>query len=516
MIDEKLFHSYLKDEISLNELSLQFELESETFLKALAKYENTEFLDFKEYDETLCEILPLAVLEKFSILPLKSDVHNLYIVRAKPCSFEILEEIQSFCRNFFIKTAYADEVKISKELKRLRIKEKLKSLSIQVRQEWKENAKQDETSSISQIFDFIFREALQCNASDIHIEAQDKDSLIRFRVDGVLIFFALLQKDIYEALVFHIKFLAQLNVAESRKAQDGSFEFEFFKQKYDFRISSVPLIYGESVVVRILKHSFDFLELQNLHLGEKNYTRLCRILQASYGMIIFTGPTGSGKSTSLYACLNEIKSIQKKIITAEDPIEYKMPHIQQILLNSKAGLDFTNALRAILRQDPDIIMVGEIRDEESLDLALKSSLTGHLLFSTLHTNDALSTIDRLLDMKAKPYLLASSLKLIVAQRLIRKLCAKCKQKTYNKALKQESYEPKGCEECNHTGFAGRQVLVELLEFDENVAGFVREGKSKSELLDYIKKQGFETMFEMGLQKVKEGITSFNEIIRVLQ
>ncbi|MCX2683245.1 GspE/PulE family protein [Campylobacter sp. MIT 21-1685] len=516
MIDEKLFCSYLKDEITLDELSLHFGLQSEQFLKALAKYENTEFLDFQEIDETLCKILPFALLEKFKIVPIKSDKHHLYIARAKPCSFEIIEEIQSFCRDFFIKAVYADELKITKELQKLRIKEKLKNLSMQLRQEWKENTKQEAMSSISQIFDFIFQQALELGASDIHIEAQNENSLIRFRIDGVLTFFTLLEKDIYEALVFHIKFLAHLNVAESRKAQDGSFEFELCKQKYDFRISSVPLIYGESVVIRILKRSFDFLELKNLSLGKKNYTLLHKILQAPYGMILFTGPTGSGKSTSLYACLNEIKSLEKKIITAEDPIEYKMPLVQQILLNSKAGLDFTNTLKAILRQDPDIIMVGEIRDEESLDIALKSSLTGHLLLSTLHTNDALSTIDRLLDMKAKSYLLASSLKLIVAQRLVRKLCPKCKQKIYSKELKEESYEPKGCEECNHTGFIGRQLLVELLPFDENLAELVRKRKNRTELLHYAKKQGFQTMFEMGLEKVKEGVTSLNEIIRVLQ
>ncbi|VUA73950.1 Type II secretion cytoplasmic ATP binding protein (PulE, ATPase) [Campylobacter coli] len=233
-------------------------------------------------------------------------------------------------------------------------------------------------------------------------------------------------------------------------------------------------------------------------------------------MILLTGPTGSGKSTSLYACLNELKSIEKKIISVEDPIEYKMPLIQQILLNPKAGLEFNNALRAILRQDPDIIMVGEIRDEESLDIAIKASLTGHLLLSTLHTNNAISTIDRLIDMSAKPYLIASALRLVIAQRLVRKLCPKCKQKsTKVYEIKGDFFEAKGCEYCHHSGYQGRELISECLYIDEEIAQVIREGGYKNKILELAKVKGFQSMFEQGLQKAKEGITSIDELLRVL-
>ncbi len=330
--------------------------------------------------------------------------------------------------------------------------------------------------------------------------------------------FAIFEKDIYEALVFHVKFLACLNLAESRKTQDGSFELDFENERYDFRVSCLPLIYGESVVIRILKHDKEILDLYKLNLGNKNLEILKKILHRPNGMILLTGPTGSGKSTTLYACLNELKSIEKKIISAEDPIEYKIPLVQQILLNSKVGVEFNSVLRAILRQDPDIIMIGEIRDEESLDIALKASLTGHLLLSTLHTNDALSTIDRLLDMQAKSYLIASALSLVIAQRLVRKLCPWCKQKSKKHYIEFEGefFEPKGCERCHHSGFFGRELIAECLEINEDLACAIRENQDKTILMELAKKYGFQTMFEQGLKKAKEGLTSIDELLRVVR
>lgn len=364
----------------------------------------------------------------------------------------------------------------------------------------------------------MLNEILPLNASDIRIEARLEDALIRFRVDGILRELANVEKDIYEALVFHIKFLACLNLAESRKAQDGSFECDFKNEKYDLRVSCLPLIYGESVVIRILKHNKEILELDRLNLGSKNLELLKNTLHYPHGMILLTGPTGSGKSTTLYACLNELKSIEKKIISAEDPIEYKIPLVQQILLNSKAGVEFNNILRAILRQDPDIIMIGEIRDEESLDIALKASLTGHLLLSTLHTNDAFSAIDRLVDMKAKVYLVASALSLVIAQRLVRKLCPWCKKRSQKHYIDFQGvfFEPKGCERCHYSGFLGRELIAECLRIDEELACTIRENQDKKTLREIAKKQGFQTMFEQGLEKAKEGLTSIDELFRVVK
>ncbi|EAJ2879177.1 type II/IV secretion system protein [Campylobacter coli] len=516
MIERFLFQDYINDKITLEQIYHEYKIDSESFLKALASDENISYSTLEELDLSLGEKFPCSFLLKFKILPILSKENTLYIASSKPCSLELLDEIRIFYEAKDIEVLIANEFKIMKFLYKLQVKEKLQNLSANLRLEWKENKYQNEQSYISQIFDFILDEILEFNPSDIHIEARENDALIRFRVDGILREFACLEKDIYEALVFHIKFLSQLNVAESRKAQDGNFELKIKENRYDFRISSLPLQNGESIVIRILKHNKEILDLENLNLGEKNLTILKKALYNPYGMILLTGPTGSGKSTSLYACLNELKSIEKKIISVEDPIEYKMPLVQQILLNPKAGLEFNNALRAILRQDPDIIMIGEIRDEESLDIAIKASLTGHLLLSTLHTNNAISTIDRLIDMNVKPYLIASALRIIIAQRLVRKLCPKCKQKsTKIYEIKGDFFEAKGCEHCHHSGYQGRELISECLYIDEEIAQVIREGGYKNKILELAKAKGFQSMFEQGLQKVKEGITSIDELIRVL-
>ncbi|ELS4957201.1 type II/IV secretion system protein [Campylobacter coli] len=518
MIERFLFEDYINGKITLEQIDREHKIDSEIFLKALASDKNISYSTLEELDLSLGEKFPCSFLFKFKILPILSKENTLHIASSKPCSLELLDEIRIFYEVKNIEVLIASEFKIMKFLYKLQVREKLKNLSTNLRLEWKENRSQDEQSCISQIFDFILDEILEFNPSDIHIEARENDTLIRFRVDGILREFACLEKDIYEALVFHVKFLACLNLAESRKTQDGSFELDFENERYDFRVSCLPLIYGESVVIRILKHDKEILDLYKLNLGNKNLEILKKILHRPNGMILLTGPTGSGKSTTLYACLNELKSIEKKIISAEDPIEYKIPLVQQILLNSKVGVEFNSVLRAILRQDPDIIMIGEIRDEESLDIALKASLTGHLLLSTLHTNDAFSTIDRLLDMQAKSYLIASALSLVIAQRLVRKLCPWCKQKSKKHYIEFEGefFEPKGCERCHHSGFFGRELIAECLEINEDLSCAIRENQDKTILMELAKKYGFQTMFEQGLKKAKEGLTSIDELLRVVR
>lgn len=511
------FQAYIENEMSLDEICANLTITSEEFFKKLANFYDLNFIDLDKYDDFVFEGIPFSLLLKFKFLLIKNN-DDFLIVRSKPCSLELLEQIKTFIVCEKINTAIADELKITQILNQIRIQEEIKRLSVKLRLEWQESQRRDNQSCISQIFDFLLHEILSFHASDIHIEARSDNALIRFRVDGILREFAVFEKDIYEALVFHIKFLACLNLAESRKAQDGSFELDFENEKYDFRVSCLPLIYGESVVIRILKHDKEITDLHKLNLGNKNLEILKKILHRPNGMILLTGPTGSGKSTTLYACLNELKSVEKKIISAEDPIEYKIPLVQQILLNSKVGVEFNSILRAILRQDPDVIMIGEIRDEESLDIALKASLTGHLLLSTLHTNDALSTIDRLLDMQAKSYLIASALSLIIAQRLVRKLCPWCKQKSKKHYIEfqGEFFEPKGCERCHHSGFFGRELIAECLEINEDLACAIRENQDKKTLMELAKKHGFESMFEQGLKKAKEGLTSIDELLRVVK
>ncbi|WP_185900157.1 GspE/PulE family protein [Campylobacter sp. MIT 99-7217] len=511
-----VFLFYEKNPHFLNRLCLHFKLKVEDFLRSFASFKGLEFVDLS-LDEVFVSKLPLNLLLSLKALPFKEDKENIYIAFCEPSSFLNLQKIQNFFKDKFVKPYLANPLKIAEFLQDLSLKEQISLLLAQIKTELKDNT-QKEQSGVSAFFELLIKEAIRLRTSDIHLEPSENRALIRFRIDGVLSLFLELEYEIYEALNSYIKLKSHLNLAEKRKAQDGSFSMSFEGLEYDFRLSSLPLFYGESLVIRILEHKKDFFALEHLNFLNKDLNLLKKKIHEAYGLILLTGPTGSGKSTTLYACLNEIKSMQKKIITAEDPIEYKLDLVQQILLNEKAGLDFNNALRAILRQDPDVIMIGEIRDEQSLDIAIKSSLTGHLVFSTLHTNDALGAVSRMLDMNAKPYLLASSLSLVIAQRLVRKLCVHCSFKSSKryKEFEGEFYEALGCEYCKMSGYKGRELVAEFLFVDEQVSELIRSNATKQEFLSYLKKQGYKSMLENGLQKAEQGITSIEELLRVLR
>ena len=480
---------------------------------------DTENIELKNISQnsTLYKQVPLKWLKSHCALPFDEDEESVYIAFGEGFDEALLERVQNFFKHKFVRGINANKAQILGLLSELELKEKFNLLMKDLKFELENSTSTDKTA-VSRLFDLIIKEGIDKRTSDIHIEPNMQNALVRFRIDGVLSVFLELENIIYQALIFYIKLLAHLNVAEQRRAQDGSFSLSVNEKSYDFRLSTLPLLYGESVVLRILEHKKEFLSLNSLNLDSKDLSLFKKKIHAPFGLILLTGPTGSGKSTTLYAALNEIKSTQKKIITAEDPIEYRLPLVQQILLNEKAGLDFNNALRTILRQDPDIIVIGEIRDEESLDIALKSSLTGHLVFSTLHTNDALSAVARMLDMKAKSYLIASALSVIIAQRLVRKLCTHCKVKSTKSytEFKGEFYEALGCKFCQMSGFVGREVVSEFLFVDEMVAELIRTNAKPSEILSYLRKKGFKTMFELGLQKAKDGITSIDELLRVLR
>lgn len=481
---------------------------------------NGESIELKQdkINLKLYKQIPLKWLKEHCILPFDEDDETVFVAFGRTYEDAIFDKTQQFFKHKPLKSFKAKESQILGILNELELKDKIENLISELKFELKNSQNSNEKTAVSKLFELIIEVGIEKRASDIHIEPNDKDAMIRFRVDGVLLVFLVLELEIYQALIFYIKLLAHLNVAEQRKAQDGSFSLMMSALKYDFRVSTLPLLYGESLVLRILEHKQDFLNLDKLELDESILSKFKKQIHAPYGLILLTGPTGSGKSTTLYSALNEIKSTQKKIITAEDPIEYRLPLVQQIILNEKAGLDFNNALRTILRQDPDIIVIGEIRDEESLDIALKASLTGHLVFSTLHTNDAISAITRMLDMKAKDYLIASALSLVIAQRLVRKLCEHCKRKSakhYNE-FEGNFYEAVGCEHCKMNGYFGREMVSEFLFIDEEIAELIRTNAKTSEILSYARKKGFKTMFEAGLQRAREGKTSIDELLRVIK
>lgn len=347
----------------------------------------------------------------------------------------------------------------------------------------------DMEAPVAKLLTSIFESAVQSGASDIHIEP-DVDLLrIRLRVDGVLREQVLKEKAIFPALVLKLKLLSKLNISEKRLPQDGRFQIKVLDKIFDVRLSTLPIQYGESVVMRLLDRSSSSLKLSELGMRPEHYKVLEHHIHRPHGMILLTGPTGSGKTTTLYACLSALNQAERKIITAEDPIEYSLSRINQVQIQSKVGLDFAVVLRAALRQDPDVVMVGEIRDQETAGIALKAAITGHLVFSTLHTNDAIGSALRLLDMGAEGYITATALRLIIAQRLVRKICPDCsapiqlssQERSYllglvgGKALEHTYHRGKGCTQCNQTGYKGRLGVHEVLEMTGLMVDALRAG-----------------------------------------
>lgn len=381
------------------------------------------------------------------------------------------------------------------------------------------------------LVNLIFNQAVRAGASDIHIEPQEKSTRVRLRIDGVLHDSMQPPKRLHASLVSRIKVMANMDIAERRVPQDGRVSLKIEEKAVDVRVATLPTAYGEKVTMRLLNRSGKLLSLEELGFPLPELEKYRRVVQMPYGLVLVTGPTGSGKSTTLYATLSVVNSVEKNIITVEDPIEYRLDGLNQVQVNVRAGLTFANGLRSILRSDPDIIMIGEIRDAETARIAVESALTGHLVFSTIHTNDAAGAITRLGDMEIETFLTASSLTAVVAQRLARILCPHCKQAyeiTREQLLtnipdfplcegeeKLTLYRSKGCFRCSNTGYKGRVGIYELLLVNEEIRRLTLDHASGSQLKDAAIGAGMITLRQDGLRKVKEGITSVEEIMRVI-
>lgn len=375
---------------------------------------------------------------------------------------------------------------------------------------------------VIKLVDLIIRQAIDERASDIHIEPFDNKLSLRYRIDGALVDIPPPAPHLHLPIVSRIKILAKLDIAEKRLPQDGALSAKLENRKVDIRVSTVPTVWGEKVVMRILDKDAVPLSLTSLGFLPKQVEQLKKALQSPYGMFFVTGPTGSGKSTSLYAAVNETVEPTKNVMTAEDPVEYRLEGINQVSVKTEIGLTFAIALKAFLRQDPDIIMVGETRDLETASICVRAALTGHFVLSTLHTNDAASAITRLIDIGVPNYLLTPSLVMILAQRLAKRLCSKCKEpyepdpeKHGGHEFKSDLiYRAKGCAECNNMGYKGRTVVGEVLEVTDEIRLLIGKNASHQELKDCARKQGMLTLFESGLKLVEEGITSYEEVCRV--
>ena len=520
---------YKKGSIKLEEVNAYFAISVEEFLQAIAKSLKLEYMDLDSFDidYRMASKLPLSQLKKFNALPVREDEINVYIALKDPMDMNVQESVQRIFPRKLVKIVVAEPSQIDKYMNKIELGESIKGLISEIRKELTSSAAENpqESSGILKLIEIILKTSILARGSDIHIEPTENNCIVRSRIDGMLTETFIFDKDIYPPLASRLKLLSNMDIAEKRKPQDGRFSATILAKEYDFRISTLPILNGESIVIRILDKSKVMIKLEELGMHEKNFNKFQKAMHAPYGIIFVTGPTGSGKTTTLYAALNAIKSVQRKIITVEDPVEYQLNLTQQTQVDEKAGLTFAAALRSILRQDPDIIMIGEVRDQETLRIAIQAALTGHLVFSTLHTNDAVSAVTRVMDMGIEPYLLSGSLVAIEAQRLVRKLCPHCKTKTVLPASTLESiarslpenyqfYKNVGCEKCSQTGYLGREMLSEILPISEKISSMIAQESSKKEILDQAMAEGFVDMFTDGVIRAANGITTLDEVIRV--
>jgi len=505
-------------------------LDEISILAHLAEVIEVPFIDLDsiDMDYRLVEKIPTLQLKRYNALPISQDDMYVVVAFADPLNIEAQESIQRLFPRKSLKIAVATEKQIQAYLFKMELKDSVKELVTNIRNELRNIGtieEQQEASSILQLIDVILKACIKGRASDIHIEPTERNCVVRGRIDGKLAEIFIFDRDIYPPLASRIKLLANLDIAERRKPQDGRFSAMVMDAEFDFRLSTLPIIYGESIVMRILDKTKALVKLEDSGMDSLSYQKLIKGLQSPFGIILVTGPTGSGKTTTLYGALNELRNVEDKVITVEDPVEYRMNLIQQVQVNPKVGLSFADALRSILRQDPDKIMIGEIRDHETLEIAIKAALTGHLVISTLHTNDAISAIPRMSDMGIEPYLISGALVAIQAQRLIRRICVHCKKEAdipqpllqeYSSLIPPNTvfYEGAGCKECNGSGYMGREMICEVLPITEELSSMIARGASKDDLLKEAKREGFIGMFENGMAKAVHGITTFDEILRV--
>ncbi|MDU2063517.1 MAG: ATPase, T2SS/T4P/T4SS family [Sporomusaceae bacterium] len=475
--------------------------------------------------------VPVAIAEKYKVFPVKQDGRFLMLAMTDPTNLYAIDDVRMAAecevtpviateRDVLraISKYYGVNELVEKAVSRLRIEE-TPTAELQTADD----------APIIGIVNSLFLQAVRERASDIHIEPQGENLRVRFRVDGVLREVCCFTANIQAAIISRIKIMAGMDIAEKRLPQDGRIFLNELGPTVDIRVSSLPTIYGEKMVMRILDQRAVVLDMEKLGFSSGNLTRYRRLYQHAYGMILVTGPTGSGKTTTLYSSLEELNDLQQNIVTLEDPVEYRLAGINQVQVNARAGLHFSTGLRSILRQDPNIIMVGEIRDNETADIAVRAALTGHLVMSTLHTNDAPSTITRLIDMGVPPFLVASSILGIVAQRLVRLLCPHCK-KPYQ--LKPDSperfflgldasepvtlYQAQGCTECSSTGYRGRISIHEVMVINEEIRTLISQSASTDQIRSAATANGMTSMLDDGIQKILQGLTTVKEVMRVSQ
>jgi len=516
--------------------------------EVIGKQMGVEFvdLDVKELDPELSRSIPEHLAQRYKVIPVAQHDNKLVLAMVDPLNVIAIDDIR-LITGFDIEPVIATEDSILKAINRqfgvtdlAEVQETVKDLSAQdfggleVDEEVEEEVSLDklkelvDEAPIVRVVNLIISQAINDKASDIHVEPEAKSVRVRYRVDGVLHDVMSPPKHIQAPMVSRIKIMANLDIAERRIPQDGKIHLRHDNREFDLRVSTLPTIHGEKVVMRILDKSSVMLGLNKLGFMPDTQAPFEGVVEKPYGMILVTGPTGSGKSTTLYSCLNKLNTGDKNIITVEDPVEYQLPGVNQVQVNEKAGLTFASALRCFLRQDPDIIMVGEIRDTETARIAIEAALTGHLVLSTLHTNDAPGAITRLIEMGVEPFLVASSVIGVLAQRLARLICPNCKEsyvpplesvRKFGMSAFTDSeiafYRGRGCDHCKLTGYRGRTGIFELLTITDRVRSLILQRASTAEIRQTAIEEGMKTMQDDGLRKVLEGYTTIEECLRVV-
>ena len=539
-IDRIISHRSANPEMKLIDAAVKYGgVKEPEALRAFCKALNLEYVELDRVQpsaEALTK-LPASAVYQYNVLPVKFDGTTLTIAGRDPFDTTATDGLRLIAA-CAVKSAVAPQEDVEKAIKKYygvgadAIEKMIGDGRYAVDEDLGAMTKIDvnemgEEASIVRFVNQIIAEADREGATDIHIEPQETELRIRYRIDGMLhkVDVPPQLNRLKSAIISRIKVMANLDIAEKRLPMDGRIGIRIGGQDIDIRVSTMPAAYGESVSLRLLAKSGSFVKMADLGFNERDFAVVDKIIHRPNGIFLVTGPTGSGKSTSLYSFLNEVNKMDVRIMTAEDPIEYHMAGINQVQMQSDIGMTFARALRAFLRQDPDIIMVGEIRDRETAEIAINASLTGHMVFSTLHTNDAAGAFPRLIDMGVEPFLIASAVAGVMGQRLCRRLCPNCKRevpidmKYYTLSYPPEKntvFEPVGCDECTKTGYKGRRALFEVLDVDEDIEGAIVRRENATQIRNISLAKGMKTLREDGWAKVFKGVTSVKEVMRVTE
>ena len=506
-------------------------IKEEDIVKVRANALNLPYVDLSDYtvDAELTKLVPEHIAKKYKAVPLFKINNSITIGMVDPQDVVALDHLRRLTGVEQVEPVLVSEQGVQRVLDfYYRVTGSIQEIVTSLTSDPALRAEapgQLADASIIRLVDMLIIQAVKDRGSDLHIEPEEDTIRVRCRIDGILHELTTLPKKLHNAVISRVKILASLDIAESRKPQDGRFQMKIENKELDIRVSTFPTIHGENLVLRLLDKASVLFGLKELGLQDREFQAFAKLIRHPNGIILVTGPTGSGKTTTLYSALSTISSIEKNIITIEDPVEYELHLIRQTQVNSRAGITFANGLRSILRQDPNIIMVGEIRDKETADVAIQAALTGHLVLSTLHTNDAASSLARLIEMGVEPFLVSSSVIGILAQRLIRMVCDKCKERYHPEpeVLKDlglpantELYKGRGCLQCKKSGYKGRTGIFEVLVISDEIKHLIDRKAPADQIFAEARRLGMKILRDDGIRKLQQGLTTAEEVLRVTE